>query len=182
MKKDTIVQFICFASKLDKEEFIPLWSEFAKKYKNPSGEINLFEVSQEKKSRFRYVCRITGSASDFRFAFMKGRNSEHFPEQAARVIQLGGYAPLQMQATKAARKEVKLLAFMDPNHVDLEFCKQQSFTSLNIYEAYFENCTYSYIMEYYVPEKDASSLVEQLSAHGGIQVMTYMNTAVSAVG
>jgi hypothetical protein len=53
---------------------------------------------------------------------------------------------------------------------------------MNIYEAYFENCTYSYIMEYYVPEKDASLLVEQLSAHGGIQVMTYLNTAVSVAG
>jgi hypothetical protein len=109
---------------------------------------------------------------------MKGRNSEHFPEHAARVIQLGGYTPLQIQNKKISPKDKKILALLDKSFFDLEFCKNQSYSSLNIYEAYFENCKYGYILEYSVPEKDASLLIEQLSAQSGIEVTVYNNTLV----
>lgn len=170
MKKDSIVQFVCFATKLEPEDFNPLWKEFAKVSK--ADIVDLYEVQKKEKNRFRYISRMGSKDSDFRFAFMKGRNSDHFPEQSAKVIQLGGYSTLQLQADKKKKpNEVKIMAFMEENSFDLDFCKAQEYSSLNIYEAYFENCKYSYIMEYIVPKTHADELVEKLTAHGGMQVM-----------
>jgi hypothetical protein len=178
MKKDSIVQYVCFATKLEPAEFSPLWKEFAKRFTHASS-ISLYEVPKKDKSRFRYISRLTSKGSDFRFAFMKERNSDHFPEQAAKVIQLGGYSPIQVQTKKTTKKDVKVLAFLDKNNFDVDFCQQQQYISLDIYEAYFENCRYSYIMEYYVQEKELPLLLEQLSAHGGIEVTHYINPLVN---
>ncbi len=179
MKKESIVQFVCFATKLEPAEFSPLWKEFAKG--SQADSINLYEVQKKDKNRFRYISRLSSKNADFRFAFMKGRNSDHFPEQSAKVIQLGGYSTIQLQAAKKKKaNEVKVMAFMEQNSFDLDFCKQQEYSSLDIYEAYYENCKYSYIMEYVLPEAEAEGLVEKLNAHGGIDVTNNINALVNA--
>lgn len=179
MKKESIVQFVCFATKLEPAEFSPLWKEFAKSSKADS--INLYEVKKKEKSRFRYISRLSSHNADFRFAFMKGRNSDHFPEQTAKVIQLGGYSTIQQEGAKKKKpNEVKVMAFMEENTYALDFCKKQEYSSLDIYQAYYENCKYSYIMEYVLPLTGVDSLVEKLTAHGGIDVMNPVDQLVSA--
>ncbi|MBL0234491.1 MAG: hypothetical protein IPQ08_12590 [Chitinophagaceae bacterium] len=179
MKKESIVQFICFATKLEPEDFSPLWKEFAKSTKADS--INLYEVKKKEKNRFRYISRLSSKSTDFRFAFMKERNSDHFPEQTAKVIQLGGYSAVQLQAAKKKKSnEVKVMAFMEENTIDLDFCKKQEYSTLDIYEAYYENCKYSYIMEFVLPDSEVELLVGNLNAHGGIDVMNQINPLVNA--
>ena len=62
------------------------------------------------------------SRRDFRFAFMKGRSSEHFPEHTAKVVQAGGYMPVQIQCEHDDEEDdVKVIALLVHNETDLGF-------------------------------------------------------------
>jgi len=166
MKKDKVVQFVCFVTNLKIDEFMGIWESYAKRL-GAAGEVMLQETASVKgKNKFRYV-------------FMKGRNEDDFPEHNGKVINAGGYSAVQMQCHhNDIKNDVKVMAFLDHRETDLDFFYQQTFRHLNIYEAYYESCTYSYILEYFVQEADAALLVEQLKTRAGIEAAVYKESAV----
>jgi hypothetical protein len=53
---------------------------------------------------------------------MKEKNSEHFPEHYSKVIQAGGYVPVQVQSLNDEEKEdVKVIAFISNRILTLVF-------------------------------------------------------------
>ena len=179
MKKDKVVQFVCFVTNLKIDEFMGIWESYAKRL-GAAGEVMLQETASVKgKNKFRYVSQHSCDATDFRFVFMKGRNEDDFPEHNGKVINAGGYSAVQMQCHhNDIKNDVKVMAFLDHRETDLDFFYQQTFRHLNIYEAYYESCTYSYILEYFVQEADAALLVEQLKTRAGIEAAVYKESAV----
>jgi hypothetical protein len=178
MKKNTIVQFVCFITQLDFDEFVPKWDNYAKKIMTDPGATVLQEAGS--KGKYKYVSQHGYSEDNIRFAFTKGKSSDHFAEQKVKVLQAGGYTPLQTGSTyHDENTDVKVLAFVSHSDNDLDFYRQLATRrSLNIYEAYYESCTYGYILEYYIPESNAADLLQQLKTRSGIEVAVYRESMV----
>jgi hypothetical protein len=180
MNKNTIVQFVCFITNLDQEKFMVKWEPYASQFMATSKGITLQKaVEGNNKRKFDYVSQHECSTENFRFDFMKERNSEHFPEHTAKVIQAGGYIPVQIQCVHDEKKEdVKIMAFITNPETDFSFYHRQTYRHLNIYEAYFESCAYSYIMEFFIQETDAAALVKELKTKSGVEAVIYKECSV----
>lgn len=178
MEKNTIMQFVCFETRLETDTFISLWEPYAKQLLRDSGDIVLQEALAEKnRNRFKYMSQHECNRSDFQFAFMKGR--VHFRDNKAKIIQAGGYIPVQVQCQhNDVKGDVKVIAFLAANDTDMEFYHRQTYRHLNIYEAYFENCAYSYILEFFIQEPEAPALVDQLRSRRGVEVALFKELAL----
>lgn len=164
MKNDTIVHFVYFSTDLEPGEFVPVWEYYAKRIKNKQAEPSLQEKLARTKSRYKYYSQHECNAGDFCFAFIKDRISESFPDHNVKMIHTGGYLPLQLKGKQKQNEEgVRLVACLNQSVPDMDFYQDLSpYQHLNIYQAYYENCTYSYILEYFVSEKDAEELEQKL--------------------
>jgi hypothetical protein len=164
MKKDKIFQFVCFITNLELDEFAPKWDHFAKRLMTKKSEPALHQQVPGTKSRFRYISYHEWPDQDFQFSFMDERRSEHFPEHNVKVVQTGGYIPLQSESRHPEGDgDLKLMAFISHNETDIEFYRSLSlYHHLNIYQAFYESCSYGYVLEFSVSEKNADELLLQL--------------------
>ncbi|NOT52707.1 MAG: hypothetical protein HOP10_15695 [Chitinophagaceae bacterium] len=182
MIKDTVIQFVCFATKLEPDQFISEWDSFAKKIRYKKQEPVLLELAADIKNKYRYISQHECPGGDFHFSFMIKSRSESLPEHHVRVVQVGGYKLLP--AKKKHREEdddVKLLAFLSHSENDIDFYRQLSlFNHLDIYEAYYESCTYGHILEFYIAEANAGELLLQLQQRHGVDAAIYKECAVTA--
>jgi hypothetical protein len=181
MNKDNIVQFVCFTSVLEPEEFMEMWQSYASFMVNEPANILLQEGVAEKNSNtFNYILQHACSSADFRFAFMKEGGRSHPPENKARITQAGGYMPIQLQSPyNNVKGDARIIAFVGHSETDLDFYREQTFHHLNIYEAYFENCAYSYVLEFFLQEQDAQPLLDQLKARHGVEAALYTECRIS---
>lgn len=171
MKKDAIVQFVCFMTDLPFGEFVTKWDFYATQFTN--SQLKLQEQF-ESKSKFKYISQHECPGKEFEFAFMKGRNSGHFPEHKAKVIQAGGYMAQQIESpVKTAKGIVKIIAFISHDENDLAFYNQLPHRHLNIYEAWYESCLYAYVMEFFTEEANAPALMQQLKSRDGVEAGLY---------
>jgi hypothetical protein len=177
--KNKIVQFVCFATNIGYDEFLGRWEHFAKRFmKEPQHTI--LDQQGATKNKYKYVSQHEWPEADFQFSFMEGRTSETFPEHFVKVVQAGGYTPVQVN--RKAHEEsnlVKVIAFLSHNDYDISFYKDLPlYKYLNIYEAYYENCNYGHILEFFVQEKNWAELTKELKARPGIEMGTYTECAV----
>jgi hypothetical protein len=181
MKKDTIVQFVCFVTNLSGDEFAPQWEKFAAKLKSGKTESELQQQTSHTKNRFRYISKHEWHEQDIQFSFMKNKKTEHFPEHSVRVVQVGGYVPMQIKKKSASSDDVvKLIAFIGHNEYDIDFYTQlPQARNLNIYQAFYENCTYSYVLEFFVPENDVAELLLTLKQRTGVETGVYKECLVA---
>jgi hypothetical protein len=179
MKKNAIVQFVCFTTNLELEQFVDVWEPYAKKVVS-DGDITLEQASTPKvKSKYRYVSKHTGESSDFRFVFMKGRTQEHFPEHTAKVINAGGYTVVQMQCEHSnIKNDVKVMVFLDQAETNLGFYQKQTYRHLNIYSAYYESCLYGHILEFFLQEADVPVLVDHMKTRHRAEMAVYTECSV----
>ncbi|MFL5773860.1 MAG: hypothetical protein ACJ75F_11920, partial [Flavisolibacter sp.] len=164
MKKNSIVQFVCFQTELDLNTFVISWEQYSKSL---GKDLDVVLHKQESgKKKFRYVSRHTSSQDDFRFVFVKGKKPEHFVDYNVKVVQAGGYLPLQIGSIREAqRKESKVLVFLNQEPDMNEFKKLGNYQDLNIYQAYFESSNFSYILEYFVADKLLDQFLTDLKLH-----------------
>jgi hypothetical protein len=180
MKKDTIIQFVCFITDLGLDEFIPKWERYAKRFMK-ADTTSLQQA--ETKSRFRYVSQHECSDGGFQFTFMNEKRSEHFPEHNVKVVQAGGYIPLQVECRHNEETGIsKLIAFISHDDMDIDSYRQlPSYRYLNIYQAYYENCAYAYIMEYFLPDEEVSDLLQLLKRKNSVEIVRYKECLVPEV-
>jgi hypothetical protein len=180
MKKDTIVQFVGFITTLEFDDFITRWDSFAKRFTKKNVKTTILELAGSK-SRYKYLSQHQWPQEDFQPAFMEKKRSESFPEHTVKSVQFGGYNLFaQTSNGKAAGKGlVKVMAFISQNENDIDFYRNlDGFSSLTIYQAYYESCTYGYVIEYLAEEKNAAALVEQLKTRHGNEVAAYKDCPV----
>jgi hypothetical protein len=172
MKKDKIFQFVCFITNLPVEEFMPKWEHYAKRLITRKAEPALQQQVPGTKSRFRYISQHEWPDQDFQFSFMDERRSEHFPEHNVKVVQTGGYVPLYADNRhKETDSEIKLIVFVSHNETDIDFYRRLPlFHRLNIYEAFYESCSHAYVMEFFIPEKDADEMMLMLKQRSSTEV------------
>lgn len=180
MSNDTIVQFVCFTTLLEPEEFIALWEPYAKLLVDKPANIQLQKTSSKKAGHRLYVSQHTSGEADFSFAFIKAKSRAQFPEHKAKITQAGGYTLMQFHSPHNRKNnDVKIIAFVPHGETELDFYKGQSFHHLKIYEAYFENCMYGYVMEFFLQEQEAPALLAQLKEKPGVEAALYKECSVA---
>ena len=179
MKKGNIIQFVNFITDLEVEEFVVKWEAFAREAMPGASPMFLQLLSE--KGRYKYVSKHECKDDDFHFAFKKGRNSDHFPEQKARIVQAGGYAAVQVDYRHPNKNgDLTIIAFVGHNELDIDFYRQlPTYRHLNIYQAYYESCTYGYILEFCTPEIDAPNLLQQIISRRGTEAALYRECVAS---
>jgi len=172
MRQDKIVQFVCFETTLDNDQFIAQWEQFTKPA-NITQEVTLQQ--SEKNGLFRYIAQYRCTVGEFGFVFSKARRSPHTPATSIRVDQMGGYSILQFQRTSDVKSdESKVFAFLINSEGDLNiYNKICPSAKLNIYEAYYENCHYTHILEFFVKNEFAEELVHQLKQYDVTEIRIY---------
>ena len=183
MKKESIVQFVCFVTNLELDEFAPKWDHYSKRSKNSETEPVLYQKEALAKNKFRYISQQECPDFDFSYVDKNDRRSEHFPEQSVRIIQAGGYLP-QKQKGRHAQKDgdIKVMALISHDENDIDFYgRLPSYHNLNIYQAYYESCLYGYVLEFFVPETDADELLRQLKQRHGVEAGIYKECLVPHV-
>ena len=163
MNSNSIIHFVGFNSRLNREEFIDQWTQYAKNFTSTPGSVTLQEKNG-KQGRFNYISQHVFEEEDFRFSFMKDRASENFPEQRGKVTMLGGYSPARIGHTTWREKtEIKVLVFLTNDRTDAEyFPSLYQTSSLNIYEPFYENCVYSRIVELFYSKAAFAAISDEL--------------------
>ena len=161
MKKN-IVQFVCFETTIDFEKFIGNWEHYAKKFESKEVKTSLLE-QVNLKSRYKYVSQHMASPDELQFTFMKEKRSVILPESKIKVIQAGGYKPLQTLVNQPESNDsYKILLFVPKSVYDIEPFKTMDYLSLHIFEAYFESCNYSYVLEFVVKENSGEEIMKEI--------------------
>ncbi len=165
MKKDAIVQFVCFDTNAGTEEFIVQWEQYNKMV-SIDQEVILQQATGTKNT-FNYVSQHWCVASDFQFVFKKGKRSAHSPELEMRVKEAGGYTQVQTECKRETDDhESKLFVFISAGTADLEVYKQlDAYKYLNIYQAYYESCAFTYILEFFADDIQLPQLIEEIKIH-----------------
>ena len=155
------------------EDFNPLWETCAKRSTGGSEKVILEQIARKQKGVFRYISQHECTTDDFSFTFIQEGKRSNFPERNTRIVQAGGYIPVQFQPHEKNAAEIKIIAFVRHGESELDFYRQQTFHHLNIYQAYFENCAYGYVLEFFLDEQDAPMLLDKLNARHGIEAALY---------
>src|SRR5215831_7523895 len=151
MKEEQIVQFVCFETPLDTEEFVAKWEQFAGSV-NKGTDINLHQ--SRKNGLFRYVVLQRCMPDEFHFILENRRRSPFAKEVAIKAERAGGYSILQLNRTQKMKAgERKLFAFLHNPISDPDLYSKISVrNNLNIYEPYYENCRYACILEFFIKD------------------------------
>lgn len=156
------MQFVCFETTIEFDKFIGNWEHYAKKFESKEVKTSLLEQINVK-SRYKYVSQHMASPDELQFTFMKEKRSVILPESKIKVIQAGGYKPLhQIDKQPESSDSFKILLFVPKSVFDIEPFKQMDFLSLHIFEAYFESCNYSYVLEFIVNESAGEELIKEI--------------------
>jgi len=180
MIKDTIVQFVCFVTNLELDEFAPEWDRYAQRLMNKKSEPALSKQVSETKNKYRYISKHEWPERDFNFNFSNDRPSKYFPENKVKILQAGGYIPLQSKKRSLVDdNDTRLIVLLGHNETDIDFYKKLvSPQNLNIHQAYYESCSYGYVLEYFVSEMNAAELLQQLSHRPGVEAGIYKECLV----
>ncbi|MEP6583642.1 MAG: hypothetical protein ABJA90_05230 [Ginsengibacter sp.] len=164
MRADKKVQFVCFETALDKEPFIKRWEQYTTS-SNSNADVTLQQSRDN--NEFKYIAQHRFVSGELQFVFSKEARTSRLAQAHIKTTQAGGYSVLQAERlTDLNGNESKVFGFVVDVRADLTKFKELWPTSeLNIYEAYYENCKYAYILEYFVKTKEAPALVAELKVH-----------------
>jgi hypothetical protein len=164
MKKDKIVQFVCFETKAESGTFISQWELYNDMVK-VKQDVTLLEESAYK-NKYRFISQHRYSPDEVQFVFKKGIRSTHIHEVEMKIKEIGGYSPIQSDfSNDSDTEESKILLFLNCNESELKFFRQlPDYHFLNIYQAFYESCNYSYILEYFIENKFAEQLIDTVKA------------------
>jgi len=164
MGEDKIVYFVSFETILDSEQFISKWNDYTR---SKNIDRNVTMQQSVKKNMFRYIAQHRCNTGELHFVFEKARRSSRTPEVEIAAKLAGGYSIIQAdRVNDTDENESKVFAFLFDPAADLDLYRRLSSNNeLNIYEAYFENCTYAFVLEFFVKNEQAAELMELLKQY-----------------
>ena len=161
MTPNTKVQFVLFDTILPAEPFMKRWKEYTRS-SNSDADVTLQQSGRN--GAFRYIAEHRFAGEEVQFVFTKEKRSSRFAQEVIKSEMAGGYSVLQSERlSDTGPHERKIFAFISDPATDLRIYKDLSREGkLNIYEPYYQNCKYSFVLEYFIKSKLAEGLVEQL--------------------
>lgn len=180
MRTGKIMHFVYFETTLDGEEFITRWESFLR---SSNSDVDVTLQESKKNNLCRYIAQHCCDSGEFLFTFTKAAKTTRSRQVEIKTIQLGGYSILQEEkAGDTKANESKVFVFLNYSNKDFEHYKQAGVHSkLNIYEAYYENCVYAYILEYYVKNNYLEELETQLQQYDAAEIRVYKECALKTV-
>jgi hypothetical protein len=180
MREGKIVHFVCFETTLDTEQFIKRWEEYSR---SVNSDLDVTLQKSEKDGTFTYVAQHRCDAGELQFFFTKTARSSRIRRVEIKTNQAGGYSILQAERmNNAGADESKVFAFLIYPQANLNIYRQlHAHSKLNIYEAYYENCKYAYILEFIVKNKYAAELMEQLKRYNVAEIGIYKECILQVV-
>jgi len=170
MKKDTIVQFVCFETTLATNDFRAQFDE-SNKLVTGKQEVTL-QQEVDGKNLYRYLSQHRLYEDDIQFSFKKEKRSAPNPEIEMRVKEIGGYMALQLECDhETAADDCKVFVFLNSAPELTIYKELLSYQYLNIYQPYYESSVYTYILEFFVDNRKVPQLIEQLKLHNRISEM-----------
>ncbi len=173
MTEQKKVQFVCFETTLDSELFIQRWEKYTRSL---NSDLDVVLQQSEANGIFRYIAQHRFVEGELQFVFSREGRVSRVVQERIKTTQAGGYSMLQKERLHDANPgEKKVFAFLTNPRANLTLYKKLSAGSadLNIYEPYYENCKYAYILEYFVKNKHVAPLLEQLKQHDIIEAGVY---------
>lgn len=173
MNEDSIVHFVCFDTTLDITPFMRRWEDYKR---SANSDMDVTMQQSIKDNPFRYIAQHHCTAGELRFAFTKSaKRSPHVAQINITEHELGGYSILQAERTGRMRaNENKVFVFIHSAQADIDAYRRLALQGkLNIYSAYYENCRYAFIMEYFIPNEYAGELATRLSQFPGVETGVY---------
>jgi hypothetical protein len=167
MRTETIVQFVSFETTETNNEFRPKWEESNKLVVGTSSVT--LQQKVDNKNLHHYLSQYRFHEDDIEFRFKKHRRSANDPEMEMRIKEVGGYSTLQLECDhEAAADDCKIFVFLNTDPDLTLYRELLSYHHLNIYQAYYESSAHTYILEFFVDNKEVPSFVEQLKLHNRI--------------
>ena len=172
MEEDKIIHFVYFETLLGSEDFLVRWERYNSSA-NADAEVTLQE--SKKGDVFTYIAKHSSGSDEFQFAFTKGAKATRTKQEEIKKMQLGGYSVIQQENDgKTQANEYSMFVFLNTMPVNIDIYKQvQASTGLNIYKAYFENCSYTYILEYFIKNTNIDEFKENLKQFTAITPAVY---------
>jgi hypothetical protein len=163
MRANNKVHFVCFETTLDKDEFIKRWKQYTR---SSNSNIDVTLQQSYKNGVFKYVAQHRFANDEIQFMFSKYGRTSRIAQERISTVQTGGYIMTQGERLQnASANESKIFIFIPDPSTDLNAYKTfATAAKLNIYDAYYENCKYAYILEYFIKTKDIPMFTEQLKA------------------
>lgn len=177
MSPNTKVQFVLFETILSAEPFMKRWKEYTRSSKS---DADVILQQSDYNGTFRYIAQHRFAKEEVQFVFAKEKRSSRLAQEVIKSNKAGGYSILQAeQLTDAGPNERKVFAFICDPTTDLMVYKDLSQDGkLNIYEPYYQNCKFAYILEYFIKAKQAESLVEQLKNLDTVDAAIYQECKI----
>lgn len=162
-----IVQFVRFETRVATDEFRTQWEEYNS---SVAGEQEVtLQQEVDGKDLNRYISQHRFEEVDIQFAFKKVRRNLHNPEIDIRIKEAGGYSALQLQCDQqTGTNYCKVFVFLTMAAELNIYQELLSYQYLNIYQAYYESSTYTYILEFFVDNKQLPQLIDQLKIHNRV--------------
>jgi len=171
MLKEKIVQFVTFETILDKEQFIAHWEKFTR---SDYSDRDVLLHQSEKTGTFKYLAKHRHGGG-FKFVFERARVSSKNPRVSIKVVQEGGYSLLHVARNGECRPdEIKVFCFIQNPQADFNLYRKMNMDgNCNVYVAYYENCRFAYILEFFVKNDRAQELLETLKSYHLDEVAIY---------
>jgi hypothetical protein len=179
MGEDKIVQFVSFETSLNTEQFITQWEQYNR---SVNSDLDVSLQQSEKNGVFRYIAQHRCPAGELKFVFTRAKKSSRNPEPEIRAKQAGGYLMVQEERINDTHaNEIKVFVFLNDPLTDLTVYRQLTGNAkLNVYEAYYENCQYAFILEFFVKNKYLAPLLEQLKSVNAPETGVYKECVLQA--
>jgi len=179
MPEDKIVQFVFFETVLESSEFISEWERFVRS-ENHDVKVTLQQTPA--KNGFKYIAQHYSVTDEFSFVFFRPKRSAKIAEVEIRAKKAGGYMLIQEEQLKKTKAdESKVFVFLpDRPHDFSAYNLSTPDRKLNIYEAYYENCQYACILEFFVKNSAVDELREQLKQITPAEIGTYTECVLQA--
>jgi hypothetical protein len=163
MQQETIVHFVGFITDMGTEEFTTEWESYAQTLKINKTKATLYKQIQVGKNSFRYIAKFELPEEDFQLPSINDRKPVGLSETRIRAMQLGGYGAIQQKHVYKNDTNTTIITFVQHNENDIAYYSDLPlYSQLTIHQAYYENSSYGYIMEFIVPEQDAQTLLQHL--------------------
>jgi hypothetical protein len=162
MQEDTLFQFVGFETTVSLEDFSSQWENFARRFFKQDIHTITLQQQLRSKNRFKFMSMNEWPQDKFCFSFMEGRGSDYFPDHRVRVVQAGGYSPVHLECENPAHTETKILLMLNEDEVSRHTFSKMPYHHLNIYQAYYQSCLYSHILEFFTGDGHAAELLDRL--------------------
>lgn len=159
MTKDRNAQFVCFETELDSDQFVKRWKQYARSL---NTDVKVVLQQSGEPGAYQYIAQHFIEGAELQFIFSREQLRSKVTRARIKTSQAGGYH-LAKEGNPDGRGKTKIFAFIKTPGADMSvYTKLSTYSKPNIWEAYYQNCTYAYILEYFISHHHAEELLDQL--------------------